>query len=172
MTNGNLENGKWKMESTGRSQACGFLLRAGSKPATRRGDPACSSFDKRFESSASELPSSRRAALCDHQTTGRIFLVGPGANPGYPSKVVAVHSQTLPIIWRQPNALSPSGNASASIRPIALQSRFACAGVGELLPQGYRRLLFDMSARQLKARNWPPFPIQSPYGNRLPAQRQ
>ena len=35
--------------------------------------------------------------------------------PGYGAKVLAVHSQTLPIIWRHPKALSPSARLSTSI---------------------------------------------------------
>ncbi len=50
-----------------------------------------------------------------------------------------VHSQTFPIICRQPKALSPSGRAPTSTQPIARQSMLVRAGVGGSSPHGKHR---------------------------------
>src|SRR5262245_43887075 len=82
-----------------------------------------------------------RSTLCVLPNQGSEYsLYGSALNPGYGAKSLAVHSQTLPIIWRQPNGLSLSGKAATSIPPAAAQSRFARCEVGESSPQGNRRL--------------------------------
>src|SRR6266478_7289432 len=71
-------------------------------------------------------------------------LYGPAIKPGYGLKSLAVHSHTLPIICRHPNALSPAGRTLTGMHPITLQSRFARSGVGASLPQGNARLSVEM----------------------------
>src|SRR5512147_1998426 len=66
-------------------------------------------------------------------------LYGSHENPGYGLNQSAVHSQTLPSIWRQPQPLSPSANAATSAQAPLTPNKLAWPGDGVASPHGYRR---------------------------------
>src|SRR5262249_50998105 len=73
-----------------------------------------------------------RRTLCVPNHGSEYSLYGSAAKPGYGRKSLAVHSQTLPNICRQPKELSPAGKAATSTQPMARPSRLAGPAAGEV----------------------------------------
>lgn len=83
--------------------------------------------------------SRRRAAPCACRTRAASSPCRDRRRTREGQEVRRRPSQTLPIIWRQPNALSPPAQAATSTGPSKASSRLAWPGVGAASPHGQRR---------------------------------